>query len=48
MMIQRNETYNENSHMKLGSVEFFLSMLVKLHDGQDWSRLGEVECRALG
>jgi hypothetical protein len=48
MMIQRNEMYNKNSCMKLGSVEFFLSMSVRLHDGQGWSRLGGVECRALG
>jgi hypothetical protein len=33
-MMQRDEMCNENSRMKLGSVEFFLSMSVKLHDGQ--------------
>jgi hypothetical protein len=48
MMIQRDEMCDENSRMKLGSVEFFLSMSVKLHDGQGWSRVGGVECRAPG
>jgi hypothetical protein len=48
MMIQRDEMYNENSRMKLGWAEVFLSMSVKLHDGQGWSRVGGVECRALG
>jgi hypothetical protein len=47
MMMQRDEMCNENSRMKLGSVEFCLSMSVKLHDGQGWSRVGGVECRAL-